>query len=1253
MTFGVGDVMVDSTYDVEFNGPFPDWWNVVTDFGADPTGVMDSTPAFQSMLDAMCRYGGTAKDGRYLGYTGYIPNGTYKINRLLMPRKESGDVSGEGVNLWGQDPEKVILKWTSHDDAMLWSDGCHSSTIARITFDGQGVASAGVRLERDPEIPVSNSYSRLQDCIFKDMAVGFAQTDHVPGTGTDSEFSILRCRFYRCSTAGVHIAAAEAYDFWVRQCYFEDCRIGIGNGPSGAFSAYDNLFVRSSEYDIHATAMRLCGIRRNRSFNSNRFLYVDCCNSVIESNEVFDSAMTDTVQLINRFKVMLLNNKFKSLDGTTTGPVIKETVNPFYAAAPAPFAPLFVFSNQFTVDNAISIVPQTPVSNDIEGNVVNTSLTIPMAAVVPFPSQVFRQTFYIDVVAEPAQETIDRAAVHAATHPGSRPVVYLPSYNYGYHGARLDRTVIFPASIEMSFQGGGNRATFSWIPETRDTHLDPYVLFRGPSKVVVQNLHMGLSGHEGHKRGLIAVADNCDQVGGRVLMDNCAGIPQFRDIVHLKADLCDYVVTSYSPENLPFLVASPLESTGDGRVLHEGGAGSDSDGNEPMTRIVNGGRYYLREFWYETTNIGKRWAELVGMGAQPGHFSIEASLIQQQGSPDKWNMKAIEATDWWGSVVYADSLIIGTTQLSGVASRVDYLSFGGGSPIRQGSNPAASWYRQDGIPFQIGGFWTMDLTQETMGNNSGWGAFGMKPTNWQARLWDIISRSPTTPTDILPEGVTDMRFHRVRGDITYMSGVYTLAKAQPVTTDFISGVLPIDATYSRTSPATIFDATRAQVYAPENTSLYSQDLSNTTDWLKLKGGTGFLPIAIANDAIAPDGTTTATKLDFDSGSGVTTADFSIIWTKWFDSFLPESGYALNFWYKGAPGTKFVFTYDDTASPSNYGMLECNGEWQIYQSLYNSWYGPAPSQGIAFGIWQDTAAGSVGNAATVWIWGVQLDRSFKSTRPYLMTTGSSAYGPRFDRNPETSALLGILIEPPSTNHIPSSYYAYNWTGTNCSHFPDGATISQLAPFRASKLTAEPGVGDHYAGATAPAGVGAGANVAHSAFVKAGSTRYVVLLDASDAVPHAATFDFEAGRWIGTGTNVALLPPTKLMSDWWRISWIAAMTNDVGAVQLAPTPNGSGTISDINYDATGGEYVIVSGLQLDSDGVGVTSYIPTFEAAGTRSAEILHILRDDGVYDVEIVRQDGTQALPNLTVTGGSFTVPFSTSPLMRVVTKKRQ
>jgi hypothetical protein len=1239
--------VADQVYDLEFNGPFPDWWNVVDDFGADPTGVVDSTEAFQNMFNAMCVYGGTVKNGLYMGYTGYIPNGTYRISgTLLLPSPYTGQpVSGEGVNLWGQDPANVILKWAGESgQTMFASDGCHSSTIGRITLDGQGVAGVGFQLERNPNIPLQNTYSRLQDCVIKDVTKGFWQSANSQDVGLDSEFSIMRCEFYRCSEYGIQVTKGEAYNFWIRQSHFEDCGIAIANGPYGGFSVYDSTFVRSATYDIHAEWMRICGIRRNRSFDSNRFIYVKGANIVIEGNEVSNTTETDAVVLDNRFKVMVLNNKFKSAPEATTGPVVNEIFNPFspFGTALAPFAPLFIFFNQFTVPNPINLLPNTTMGNEMEDNITNPDLVVEMPPLVPHPPQVIRQTFYLDALNDP-QQTIDDATAYALANPESNPVIYLPCYS-NQDRVRLSKTLIFPANIKMSFQGGGTRSGFFWNNATRDSYQDPYVLFRGPSKITIQNIQIGFTYAEGGKAGLIAVFDNCDQVGSRVYADNCNGIYQFRALANLEADLCDYVVGSYNDENLPVLISSPPEAEGSGRVLHEGGAGSDGDGNEPIVSVQTGGRYYLREFWYETNNTDKVWATLVGMGGRPSKFVIEASLIEQHTSEQKWRMKVIEASNWWGNILYVDSLIIGTTKFAGEATRANYLSFGGGSPPRSDSMTPATMYRHDGIPYYISGFWTMDLTQETMTDNSGWGVYGTKSSDWQESLWDTVKRVPVTWIDILGDGLTDVRLHRVRADIAFMSDAYTLIEDDDLVeiTDFMSAVLPDDTTFDRASGATMFNATPVEIWGPENLILYSQDLGNAA-WTPSASGTGSNPVVTSNDATAPDGTMTATKLVFDVGAGTANTDWSVVTSSGIPEITNGVAFGYSFWLKGSNGTQLLVR--DIGGDA-YPLYTCNGEWQRVRRWGIGSYGLNDTMEIGI---RQAVSGTINSSATVWIWGVQVERYTGPSRAYIPTAADPVFGPRFDHDPSSGQLQGLLIEPASANACANSraLAGTGWTSVNLTT-SDNSETSPDGTNNAARLTEDNTTNVHECEYNT-VNIVNGSTYGLSCFVKnVSGSRWLQL-----SLGGGQYFNFNPSTGeVGSGSGVSSITVRQVANGWWRIGAHYPASATVGtSIRLYMADSGTATGAP-SYAGDGSSAIVVWGVQLDNADVGVTSYIPTRGATLTRSADELELLRANGTYDVEITRQDGVEVLADQVISAGTFAVPASASPIIKIVTTRK-
>ena len=71
----------------------PDWLNVVTKFGADPTGTNDSTTAISNALSALPSGGGTV----------YFPAGTYKVSGALsVPTGAALQGAGEDITIISQ-----------------------------------------------------------------------------------------------------------------------------------------------------------------------------------------------------------------------------------------------------------------------------------------------------------------------------------------------------------------------------------------------------------------------------------------------------------------------------------------------------------------------------------------------------------------------------------------------------------------------------------------------------------------------------------------------------------------------------------------------------------------------------------------------------------------------------------------------------------------------------------------------------------------------------------------------------------------------------------------------------------------------------------------------------------------------------------------------------------------------------------------------------------------------------------------------
>lgn len=212
--------------------------------------------------------------------------------------------------------------------------------------------------------------------------------------------------------------------------------------------------------------------------------------------------------------------------------------------------------------------------------------------------------------------------------------------------------------------------------------------------------------------------------------------------------------------------------------------------------------------------------------------------------------------------------------------------------------------------------------------------------------------------------------------------------------------------------------------------------------------------------------------------------------------------------------------------------------------------------------------------------------------------------RIDYDPVTHAPLGYLAEMQSTNGIVYSFAIANWSHSALAALSNDGTVGPDGATLAVKVTALAGAGVHDGISGMVAGTGAGNTLGLSAHVKQGSTRYVCVHDNQDAVWHSATFDFTTGAWVGAGSNVTLEPPRQLANGWWRLGFKATFTNNVSATVCAvPCTTAVGTSADLNYTAVGTETVYATGLQIDSPGAGITSYIPTNGAAVTRAQDIL--------------------------------------------------
>lgn len=148
--------------------------NNVLDFGADPTGVSDSSAAIQAALD--------------LGGAIYIPAGTYRILTTLVFKGDS--------EIFGDGPGVTILKWYGANTGTIMEDSSVATTsdinlnviIRDLEIDGNSYAvgsTFGLKCYRVGYATFSNLY--IHHCGSSLLRWGYSQAD-------TRDISIVNCR---------------------------------------------------------------------------------------------------------------------------------------------------------------------------------------------------------------------------------------------------------------------------------------------------------------------------------------------------------------------------------------------------------------------------------------------------------------------------------------------------------------------------------------------------------------------------------------------------------------------------------------------------------------------------------------------------------------------------------------------------------------------------------------------------------------------------------------------------------------------------------------------------------------------------------------------------------------------------------------------------------------------------------------------------------------------------------------------------
>ncbi len=249
---------------------------------------------------------------------------------------------------------------------------------------------------------------------------------------------------------------------------------------------------------------------------------------------------------------------------------------------------------------------------------------------------------------------------------------------------------------------------------------------------------------------------------------------------------------------------------------------------------------------------------------------------------------------------------------------------------------------------------------------------------------------------------------------------------------------------------------------------------------------------------------------------------------------------------------------------------------------------------------------------------------------------AANGARFDRDPVTGALRGLLIEPAGSNAVARST---DWTDSYWSMTGLSASAATLIETSASGVhSVRQAVGD--IGYTA----GQAVSVSMIASERSGSAKRYLLVSMGTLAFSTLTFaifDLASGGVTASANCTAMTYPAG--GGAWLCLVSATPAATAAAQQIILRFNTSATVIG-TYTGDGTSGLNVTHLQVEAGSM-ATSRIVTGASAGTRAADVLTLdwrVRgvSDGTIGVRYGFDDGSSQDATMSVAGGTATVPVT-------------
>jgi hypothetical protein len=412
-------------------------------------------------------------------------------------------------------------------------------------------------------------------------------------------------------------------------------------------------------------------------------------------------------------------------------------------------------------------------------------------------------------------------------------------------------------------------------------------------------------------------------------------------------------------------------------------------------------------------------------------------------------------------------------------------------------------------------------------------------------------------------------------------------------------------THARAGNATMVDSDGLLKWAPHNLLIRSEQLN-----LWSQSGTGSV---VVDNAVAPDGTTTAATFTMGSTAAIT-------YIRSFGTYTVGDIITFSFWARSDNITSIGLGINGGASTGNnpiFANLAVTSTWSLLEFEFtiletdvNSLYYIIGKQG------DNPVAGQIGD---VEIWhphsyrsdlGGMVNNPAQSTgfETYVPTTSSSAYAPRVGHHVYNGSAWvneGILHESEArTNAISTSEVAPTAYSSGITKAVDSSVVSPSGGNNVEKFTLSSANEQHYFGNHNHICTGSGTST-YSIFTKGSGHNLIRLRMANTSGSFSCDFNLSTGQKQVTSVSDSSVTGAieSMGNGWWRcsITYAAEKTNPYASVFLINAMDAPLSNSFLG-DGTSGVYVW--GSQYEA-GATPSSYIPTSGSAVTRAAETLTV------------------------------------------------